>query len=532
MEMDYFPLSYDLMVPLMAVTFALSVFLYSLLWKHGGVIRKAPPEAGRAWPIIGHLHLLSSSTEPAHLLFGNLADKYGPIFTIKFGVKRAIVVSSSEIAKECFKTNDKVFASRPKSIAGEVLGYNYAFFPFSPYGDYFRQIRKIATLEVLSQSCIEKLKHIREFEVKASMKEMHRRWTVNKKSSGSTKVLVEMKEWLAFTNENVIFRTIVGKSFLEATDSKYSQGCYLGRKTFLEFLRLSGTFVISDSIPFLRWLDLGGHERAMKKIAKELEEVFKGWLEEHKHKRKISGRLMGDELDFMDVMLSILGNNEVTTSYDADTINVATSLTFLLGGAETTTATMSWALALLVNHPETLKKVQEELDENVGKDRQVKESDTDKLVYLQAVIKESMRLHPAAPLAIPHLSTDDCKVGDYHVPAGTRLLVNISKIHRDPNVWSEPNEFKPERFLTTHKGLDVKGRDFELLPFGSGRRMCPAISLALKVTEFTLASFLHGFEIETPTDDLIDLRETAGLTNHMSALFEVLLTPRLPAELY
>lgn len=149
---------------------------------------------------------------------------------------------------------------------------------------------------------------------------------MNNKSSGSTKVLMEMKEWLAFTNENVIFRMIVGKSFLEATDSKYSQGCYLGRKTFLEFLRLSGTFVISDSIPFLRWLDLGGHERAMKKIAKELEVVFKGWLEEHKHKRKISGRLMGDELDFMDVMLSILGNNEVTTSYDADTINIATSL--------------------------------------------------------------------------------------------------------------------------------------------------------------------------------------------------------------
>ncbi|CAN6543245.1 unnamed protein product [Malus baccata var. baccata] len=530
--MDYFPLSYDLVVPLMAVTLALSLFLYSLLWKHGGIIRKAPPEAGRAWPIIGHLHLLSSTTEPAHLLFGNLADKYGPIFSMKFGVKRAIVVSSSEIAKECFKTNDKVFATRPKSIAGEVLGYNYAFFPFGPYGDYFRQMRKISTVEMLSRSRIEKLKHIREFEVKASMKEMYRRWTMNKKSSGSTKVLVEMNEWLAFTNENVIFRMIVGKSFLEATDSKYSQGCYLIRKTFSEFLRLSGTSVISDSIPFLRWLDLGGHERAMKKIAKELEVVFKGWLEEHKHKRKVSGRLMGDELDFMDVMLSILGNNELTTSYDADTINISTSLAFLLGGAETTTAAMSWALALLVNHPETLKKVQKELDENVGKDRHPKESDTDKLVYLQAVIKESMRLHPAIPLALPHLSIDDCMVGDYHVPAGTRLLVNISKIHRDPRVWSEPNEFKPERFLTTHKGLDVKGRDFELLPFGSGRRMCPAVSLALKVTEFTLASFLHGFEIETPTDDPIDLRETGGLTNRMSALFEVLLTPRLPAELY
>lgn len=318
--------SSDLLIPLVAAAFSLC--LYSFLMKARGE-RKSPPEAGGSWPIIGHLHLLGGS-KPPHLVLGKMAERYGPIFTVNLGVKKALIVSSSEIAKECFTTNDKAFASRPKFMAAEIMGYNYAFLPFSPYSHYSRQVRKIVMLEVLSNSRLEILKQVRESEVKASMKGIYERCVTNGKSStGSNKALVEMREWFLDVNENVLFRMIVGKRFGEATSS--GNNYYLKKETYMDFLRLSGTFVLSDAIPWLRWLDMGGHERAMKKVAKELDLVFNGWLEEHKQKRKISGQVKSDDdqLDFMDVMLSILGDDgasEITTDYDADTVNKATSM--------------------------------------------------------------------------------------------------------------------------------------------------------------------------------------------------------------
>ena len=154
------------------------------------------------------------------------------------------------------------------------------------------------------------------------------------------------------------------------------------------------------------------------------------------------------------------------------------------------------------------------------------------LVYLQAIIKESLRLYPAAPLSIPHESMEECTVGGYHIPAGTRLFTNLSKIHRDPQVWSDPDEFQPERFLTTHKDCDFRGQHFELIPFGSGRRMCPGVSFALQVLNLALATLLHGFDIETLDDAPIDMIETGGITNIKATPLEALLTPRLSPGLY
>lgn len=154
------------------------------------------------------------------------------------------------------------------------------------------------------------------------------------------------------------------------------------------------------------------------------------------------------------------------------------------------------------------------------------------LVYLQAIIKEAMRLYPAGPLAAPHASTEDCTVNDYFVPAGTVLLVNVWKIHRDPRIWSEPYKFKPERFLTTHKDFDVRGQNFELIPFSSGRRMCPGVSFAIPVTHLTLATLLHGFDFETPLDEPVDMSEGKSLTLVKTTPLRVLITPRLSAPLF
>ncbi|KAL5547148.1 hypothetical protein UlMin_006835 [Ulmus minor] len=205
-------MAFDLpsVIPASATIFTLLLFLYILLWKPR-VSRKLPPEAGGAWPIIGHLPLLGGS-QPAHIILGNLADKYGPIFTIKIGVHRNLIVSSWKMAKECFTTNDKAFATRPKALASEILAYNYASFGIGPYSPYWRHIKKIATLELLSTHRLTMLSHVWKSEVKTAVKELHELWVKD------NKVVVEMNKWLWDISLNVFFKIIVGKRFLEATN--------------------------------------------------------------------------------------------------------------------------------------------------------------------------------------------------------------------------------------------------------------------------------------------------------------------------
>ncbi|KAF5942829.1 hypothetical protein HYC85_020471 [Camellia sinensis] len=283
------------------------------------------PEAAGAWPLMGHLHLLGGPELPYKIL-GAMADKYGPVFTIRLGVHRALVVSNSEMVKECFTTNDKAFSNRPKCIAVEHMCYNYAMFGFSPYGPYWREMRKITTLELLSNHRLATFNHIRESEVKASIKNIHEQWVMKNNSTSASNykvpVVVEMKRWFGDINLNLIFRIVAGKRFVEG-DTAEGERC---RKSLRDFFELMGVFTVADAVPFLRWLDLGGYEKAMKKTAKELDCVLQGWLEEHKHKR-ISGEAKAEQ-DFMDVLLSVLddGVTQEGPKFDADTINKATCL--------------------------------------------------------------------------------------------------------------------------------------------------------------------------------------------------------------
>lgn len=205
----------------------------------------------------------------------------------------------------------------------------------------------------------------------------------------------------------------------------------------------------------------------------------------------------------------------------------------VLAGSDTTTVTLTWALSLLLNNPNELKKVQNELQHQVGNNRPVDESDIKNLIYLQAVIKETMRLYPPSSIVGLRSAVEDCTLSSgYKVTAGTRLMVNAWKIHRDQRVWPDPDKFQPERFLTSHKNIDVRGLNFELIPFGAGRRACPGISLGLHLVQFILASLLQSFEVEKPSEEDVDMTESNGLTNLKATPLQVSVKPRLNPELY
>ncbi|CAL1410921.1 unnamed protein product [Linum trigynum] len=193
---------------------------------------------------------------------------------------------------------------------------------------------------------------------------------------------------------------------------------------------------------------------------------------------------------------------------------------------------MTWLLSLLVNHSDVLTIAQSELDNHVGNQRRVQESDHRHLEYHKAIGKETLRLYPPGPLSLPHKSMEDCTFSGRSVRKGTWLIVNMSKIQYDPRVWSDPDEFRPDRFLATHKDIELRAQDFELIPFGSGRRMCPGVNFALRVMHLTLATLLHGFDFVRPGCKPVDMTEGIGLIVPRATPLDVLLSPRLPPHLY
>ncbi|XP_076934541.1 cytochrome P450 CYP82D47-like [Bidens hawaiensis] len=489
---------------------------------------RKPPQAKGAWPIIGHLHLLGGPELP-HNVLGNMADKHGPIFTIKLGVHQVLVVSNADIAKECFTTNDKAFASRPKATAVELMAYNYAVFGFAPYGDYWRKMRKIIVLEVLSQRQVESLEHVRVSELRASVTDIYEAWINNKRCSNSGKVKVDMSQWLGNYLLNILVRINSGRRL----SSNNEEGVRFQR-VVRKFFELLGAFVVSDYIPYLKWVDMGGYKKAMKQTGKELDMFFEQWLKERRLIHGGSAQELEGSQVFIDVLIKILqdASEDEFPDVDHDIIIKSTCLQLLAAGLDTTAITLTWALSLLLNNPKSIEIAQHEIDEHVGKDRLVEESDLKNLVYLDAIIKETFRLFPAGPLSVPHESVEECIVGGYNIPIGTRLLVNLKKMHRDPNAWSEPDKFQPERFLKTKKDIDVKGKHFELLPFGGGRRICPGVSFALQALHLTLASLIQQFTLKNPTNEPIDMRESHGLSSSKATPLEVLVAPRLSSNMY
>ena len=180
----------------------------------------------------------------------------------------------------------------------------------------------------------------------------------------------------------------------------------------------------------------------------------------------------------------------------------------LLAATDTSAVTLEWAMSNLLNHPNVLKKAKDEIDVHIGQNHLLEESEVSKLHYLQNIISETLRICPAAPLLVPHYSSEDTTIGGYDVPRDTILLVNAWAIHRDPKLWDDPEGFKPERF---EKSEDHQ-HCYKLMPFGLGRRACPGVGLAQRVVGLTLGSLIQCFEWERVGEELVDMTEGKGLT--------------------
>ncbi|XP_049392829.1 xanthotoxin 5-hydroxylase CYP82C4-like [Solanum stenotomum] len=487
-----------------------------------------PPEIAGGWPVIGHLFYFNNDGDnrPLARKLSDLADKYGPVFTFRVGLHRVLVISSYDAVKECYTKNDAVFANRPACLYGEYIGYNNAILFLANYGSYWRNIRKLIIQEVLSNSRLEKLKYMKIEKIRNYIKNLHSRI-----QNSEEKSVINLTDWLEKMNFGLIVKMIAGKNYESGGDGDEEVERF--RESFKKFLVLSMEFVLWDAFPIrlFKWIDFQGHVKLMKKTFKDIDSISQRWLDEHVKRR--STEVNGDgnyERDFIDVMLSKMSDERLHEGHSRDTTIKATVFSMIMDAADTVPHHINWGMTLLINNQHVLKKAQEEIDTKVGKARWIDDNDIKNLVYLQAIVKEMLRLYPPSPLLVPHENTKECVVSGYHIPKGTRLYANVMKLQLDPKVWPNPEQFNPDRFLTTD--INFRGQDYEFIPFGSGRRSCPGISYALQMEHLTIGHLIQGFDYRTPSNEPLDMKEGLGMTMPKVNPVEVIITPRLASELY
>lgn len=423
------------------------------------------------------------------------------------------------MAKIILKTMDATFAGRPKTASGKHTTYNYSNITWSQYGPYWRQARKICMTELFSAKRIASYEYIRTQETYSLIKNLY----------ASKANPIQLKTHLFRVSLNVISRMVLGRTYLEnSKESIVSPDEF--SKMVEELFYLNGVLNIGDSIPWIDFLDLQGYVKRMKVLSKKLDRFLEHEVDEHEERRKGVENFVAE--DMVDVLLQLADDPNLEVKLERNSVKAFTQ-DLLAGGTESSAVTTEWAISELLKKPETFEKATHELDQVIGRDRWVQESDMPNLPYIEGIVKETMRLHPVAPLLAPRLAREDCKVAGYDVLKGTRVFVSVWTIGRDPALWDEPDEFCPERFIG--KSMDVKGHDFELLPFGAGRRMCPGYSLGLKVIQSNLANLLHGFKWELPNGvnkENLDMEEIYGLSTPKKIPLVVVAEPRLPLHLY
>ncbi|XVE50814.1 hypothetical protein DITRI_Ditri01bG0193600 [Diplodiscus trichospermus] len=455
---------------------------------------KLPPGPWKL-PLIGNMHQLITSLPPHHTL-RDLAKKYGPIMHLHLGQAPAIVVSSAEIAEEVMKTNDIIFSQRPFGLAAEVMTYNFKAIIFTPYGDYWRQMRKICNMELLSSSRVHSFQSIREEEVSDFIKSI----ALNEGSP------INFSEKIFPLSYGITARAAFGKK---------SKGQEEFIRIISEAVKLGSGFSLADMFPSVEVLKLiTGLKNKVKKLHQASDRILEDIVNEHKEKRNRmveAGNERAIDEDLVDVLLQLQERGDLEFPLTNDHIKAVISDMFS-AGSETSATTVEWAMSELLKNPELMERAQNEVRHVFGENGRVNEDRIHELKFLRSIVKETLRLHPPIVL-IGRECRENCVINGYDIPAKTRVIIPIWAIGRDPCYWKDGENFHPERFLDS--SIDFRATNWEYIPFGAGRRICPGISFGIPSVESPLANLLYHFDWKLPNgmkhEDL-DLTESYGLT--------------------
>ncbi|GLJ29858.1 hypothetical protein SUGI_0590140 [Cryptomeria japonica] len=466
---------------------------------------KRLPPGPFALPLLGHLHLLEPNV---HECLSKISQRYGPLMTLKFGMKTTIVVSSSAMAKEILKDNDQTFANRSVPVIARRITYDALDILWSPNGPRWRLLRKICVKELFSTKSTEALQPLRREEVRRTIGNIY------KDSVKGIGIDVGAK---AFTTSLNLITNMMW-SISNETDERGVEFKDLIR----EIVYILGVPNASDLFPFLERLDVQGLYKRMQKVFGRFDKLFDRIIQD-----RVSGKSKGQ--DFLQSLLDLVERG--VDEHDPDSVQLTMKdvkillLDMVSGSTDTTSNIVEWAMAELLQQPEIMKRAQKELEQVVGLDNIVEESHLSQLPYLDIKVKEVLRLHPALPLLAPHRPEKDCEIGGYLIPKDTQVLINVWSIQRNPQVWKDPSVFDPERFADSK--WDYNGRDFDYFPFGSGRRSCAGISMANIMVNYALASLLHSFDWSLPVGEKLNMAEKYGIVLRKAVPLVALPKPRL-----
>ncbi|CAA7023242.1 unnamed protein product [Microthlaspi erraticum] len=470
---------------------AIVFFTSILIAKNTRKTKKNLPPGPPRFPIIGNLHQLG--TKPHRSMF-KLSEKYGSLMSLKFGNVSTVVASAPETVKEVLKTFDIDCCSRPYMTYGARLSYNLKDLGFSPYSNYWKEVRKLTVVELYTAKRVQSFRHIREEEVASFVDFI--------KESASLENPVNFNHKLLKLSASVICRLGFGISLkgskLENTFEEVVHGV----------MEVVGSFAAADYFPVIGGIidRITGLHGKCEKVFKAMDSFFDEAIKHHLEDESIKD-------DIIDLLLKMergeIGLGEIQFTRD-NTKGIL--LNVLVAGIDSSAETVTWVMTHLIANPRVMKKAQAEVREVIQNKDHITEVDIERLEYLKMVVKEAFRINPIVPLLVPREAIKDVKIGGYAIPKKTWIYINIWAIHRNPNVWENPEAFIPERFLDNE--IDYKGLNFELLPFGSGRRMCPGLGMGMALVHLTLINLLYRFDWKLPDGmeaEDVDLEESHGL---------------------
>ncbi|KAF5186949.1 Cytochrome p450 [Thalictrum thalictroides] len=415
------------------------------------------------------------------------------------------------MAKEILKTHGLVFIDRGEYLFARVTTYDGRGMTVSPYGERWRQLRKICTLELLSAKKVQSFLSVREEEV-ANLVEMLL-------SLAGTPVNLTQK-LLSSTND-ITSRAAFGKKCKE-------------KDKFLslmkEVVELGGGFELEDLFPSLKFLHwISKTKPKLQKLHQQVDKILEDIMNEHRLDRisiRNKARKSIMEEDLVDVLLRLQEENDQLT-FPLENNNIKAVITeIFFAGSESSSTTIEWAFSEMMRNPRIMEKAQSEVRHVLRGKTKIGQSDINKLNYMKLIIKETLRLHPVSPLMAPRQSRELCEIDGYQVPSRTKVLVNVWAIARDPEYWSDPETFMPERFHDL--SVNYNGSDFEYIPFGAGKRICPGIAFAVANMELQLANLLYHFDWKLPNgvkQEELDMTEHFGATAGRKSNLYLIPTP-------
>nr|XP_028955397.1 trans-cinnamate 4-monooxygenase-like [Malus domestica] len=432
-----------------------------------------------------------------HRNLSDLARKFGDCFLLRMGQRNLVVVSSTELAKEVLHTQGVEFGSRTRNVVVDIFTGKGQDMVFTVYGEHWRKMRRIMTVPFFTNKVVQQYRQGWESEAAAVVED------VKKHPEAATSGMV-LRKRLQLMMYNNVYKIMFDRRFESEEDPLFVK---LKRSNGdRSQLAQSFDYNYGDFIPILRPF-LRGYLKICKEVTEKRMLLFKDHFIDERKKHTSTQATTDEGLKCaIDHILEAKQKGEINEDniyHIVDNVNAA--------AIETTMWSMEWGIAELVNHPEIQKKLREELDAVLGRGVQITEPDIQKLPYLQAVIKETLRLRMAIPLLVPHMNLQDAKLGGFDIPAESKILVNAWWLANNPTLWKKPEEFRPERFLEEESKVETNGNDFRYLPFGVGRRSCPGIILALPILGITIGRLVQNFELlPPPGQSKIDTSEKCG----------------------